>query len=234
MRSLPTSNIFDMSTSRTLHWFRNDLRLDDNPALAEALRSDEVLPVVVLDDRFWSTDRWGHVKTGPFRTRFLLESIADLKAALEGAGGALLIKEGRPEDILPALMKEWSCSKLTAQAEHTPEELDIEAAVANAVFEVGGTCRWVEGHTLFHPDDLPMDLEAIPDIFTQFRKKVEKHSEVRECIAAPSALSCPGGWHQTKFHRCRPCWSARAKPCHLPTAAGFCRSKVVPPRPGRA
>ena len=63
MRSLPTSNIFDMSTPRTLHWFRNDLRLDDNPALAEALRSDEVLPVVVLDDRFWSTDRWGHVKT---------------------------------------------------------------------------------------------------------------------------------------------------------------------------
>ena len=34
------------------------------------------------------------------------------------------------------------------------------------------------GHTLFHPDDLPMDLEALPDIFTQFRKKVEKHSEV--------------------------------------------------------
>ncbi|HAT47884.1 MAG TPA: hypothetical protein DCS71_03060, partial [Flavobacteriales bacterium] len=27
-----------MSSTRTLHWFRNDLRLDDNPALAEALR----------------------------------------------------------------------------------------------------------------------------------------------------------------------------------------------------
>ena len=70
-----------MSTSRTLHWFRNDLRLDDNPALAEALHSDEVVPVVVLYDRLWSEDRWGHVKTGPFRTRFVLESVADLKAA---------------------------------------------------------------------------------------------------------------------------------------------------------
>ena len=165
-----------MSASRTLHWFRNDLRLDDNPALAEALRSDEVVPVVVLDDRFWSEDRWGHVKTGPFRTRFVLESIADLKAAIEDAGGSLLVKQGRPEEILPSLMAQWGCTSLTAQAEHTPEELDIESAVARAVQEVGGTSRWIEGHTLFHPDDLPMDLDAIPDIFTQFRKKVEKHT----------------------------------------------------------
>ena len=193
MRSWPTLKTSDMSTSRSLHWFRNDLRLDDNPALEEALRSDEVVPVVVLDDRFWSTDRWGHVKTGPFRTRFVLESIADLKAAIEGAGGSLLIKQGRPEEILPRLIEEWSCASLTAQAEHTPEELDIESAVARAIQEVGGTIRWVEGHTLFHPDDLPMDLDAIPDIFTQFRKKVEKHSEVRECIPAPTVLSCPEG-----------------------------------------
>ena len=130
-----------MSTSRTLHWFRNDLRLDDNPALTEALRSDEVVPVVVLDDRFWSEDRWGHVKTGPFRTRFVLESIADLKAAIEDAGGSLLVKQGCPEEILPSLMKQWGCTSLTAQAEHTPEELDIESAVARAVQEVGGISR---------------------------------------------------------------------------------------------
>ena len=66
MRSLPTSNIFDMSTSRTLHWFRNDLRLD-KPALAEAragrsaARGGAGRPILVQD-------RWGY-KTGPFRTR---------------------------------------------------------------------------------------------------------------------------------------------------------------------
>tara|TARA_B100000989_G_scaffold57579_3_gene39089 strand:- start:1649 stop:2977 length:1329 start_codon:yes stop_codon:yes gene_type:complete len=182
-----------MSSTRTLHWFRNDLRLDDNPALSEALRGDELLPVVILDDRFWGTDRWGHVKTGPHRTRFLLESVADLKKAIEELGGSLVIRQGLPEKILPNLMKEWSCLTLTAQAEHTPEEMDIETAVASAVSGVGGSCQWVEGHTLFHPDDLPMDIGDIPDIFTQFRKKVEKHSEVRECIPAPVSLSCPNG-----------------------------------------
>jgi deoxyribodipyrimidine photo-lyase len=182
-----------MTPTRSLHWFRNDLRLDDNPALAEALRSDETVPVVVLDDRFWAEDRWGHVKTGPFRTRFLLESIADLKLAVEERGGALLVRRGRPEDILPALMREDGCTRLTAQAEHTPEELEIETAVERAVRAQGGDCAWVEGHTLYHPNDLPMDLEALPDIFTQFRKKVEKLSEVRECIPAPSRVNTPSG-----------------------------------------
>ena len=111
-----------MTQTRTLHWFRNDLRLDDNPALAEAMRSNAIVPVVVLDDRFWAEDRWGHPKTGPFRTRFLLESVADLKEAIEACGGSLLVRQGRPEDVLPALMSEWSCTQLTAQAEHTPEE----------------------------------------------------------------------------------------------------------------
>ena len=59
----------------SIHWFRNDLRLDDNPALQEALKDGEVLPVFVLDPRLWVEDRWGHVKTGPVRTQFLWESL---------------------------------------------------------------------------------------------------------------------------------------------------------------
>jgi deoxyribodipyrimidine photo-lyase len=38
------------------------------------------------------------------------------------------------------------------------------------------------GHELYHPDDLPVDAEAIPDVFTQFRKKLEKQSSVRDAL----------------------------------------------------
>ena len=75
-------------TWRTLHWFRNDLRLDDNPALQEALRGG-IWPAFVIDPAFWQEDRWGHRKTGPFRTRFLWESVADLQRAIEDVGGCL-------------------------------------------------------------------------------------------------------------------------------------------------
>ena len=35
---------------RTLHWFRNDLRLSDNPALHAAVSNGAILPVYILDD----------------------------------------------------------------------------------------------------------------------------------------------------------------------------------------
>ena len=157
----------------SIHWFRNDLRLDDNPALQKALGDGAVLPVYVLDPRMWKEDRWGHVKTGPFRTQFLWESLQDLRLELEARGGALLVREGLPEEVLPALMKEHGCGRVTAQAEHTPEELEVERLVRRAVEAVGGTCAWVEGLTLYHPEDLPMPLASLPDIFTQFRKLLQ-------------------------------------------------------------
>jgi len=85
---------------RSLIWFRNDLRVTDNATLNAAVKaSTEVIPVFILDPAQWSEDRWGHVKTGPFRTQFLLESLADLKADLEDMGGALLIRSGEPAEV---------------------------------------------------------------------------------------------------------------------------------------
>jgi deoxyribodipyrimidine photo-lyase len=43
--------------------------------------------------------------------------------------------------------------------------------------------------TLFHVDDLPMDIENLPDVFTQFRNKVEKFSKVRKTFDGPKNLS---------------------------------------------
>ena len=39
-----------MKNSKALHWFRQDLRLSDNPALHEASKHDELIPVYILDD----------------------------------------------------------------------------------------------------------------------------------------------------------------------------------------
>ena len=37
--------------SVTIHWFRFDLRLSDNPALTAAARSGQVVPVYILEDQ---------------------------------------------------------------------------------------------------------------------------------------------------------------------------------------
>ena len=147
---------------RSLIWFRNDLRVTDNATLNAAVKaSTEVIPIFILDPAQWAEDRWGHVKTGPFRTQFLLESLADLKADLEDMGGALLIRSGEPAEVLKDLAEEYGVRTVFATAEHTSEELHREAQVAEVL-----DLRLEEQLTMYHPDDLPFELEQLPEALT--------------------------------------------------------------------
>ena len=150
---------------RSIIWFRNDLRVTDNGALNAAVKaSTAIIPVFILDPAQWAEDRWGQVKTGPFRSRFLLESLADLKADLEDLGGALLVRRGEPADVLKALAEAHGAEAVFATAEHTSEELQREAEVAEVL-----DLRLHEQLTLYQPDDLPFELHQLPDVFTRFR-----------------------------------------------------------------
>jgi deoxyribodipyrimidine photo-lyase len=97
---------------RGLHWFRNDLRLQDNTALNDlASQAEQWLPVFVLDRRL--------LGSAP-RTRFWLEGLAALARELERRGAPLLLREGRPEDVLPKLLHETGSSLLSFNQGTTP------------------------------------------------------------------------------------------------------------------
>jgi len=86
-------------TDRVVHWFRSDLRLRDNTALAAAAASArELVLLFVLDERLLRGEALG----AP-RLRFLLDSLARLAAALEARGQRLVVKRGLPEQVIPAV-----------------------------------------------------------------------------------------------------------------------------------
>jgi len=66
---------------KAIVWFRQDLRLHDNEALSDAIEiCKHVIPVYVFDERLFSgSTRYGFPKTGPYRARFIWESVANLK-----------------------------------------------------------------------------------------------------------------------------------------------------------
>ena len=84
---------------RAIHWFRSDLRIGDNTALAAACRWAEALaPVFILDDSLLRLHRGAHP-----RLRFLYACLDDLAAALEDASSRLIVMRGAPRRCLPAL-----------------------------------------------------------------------------------------------------------------------------------
>ena len=85
--------------NRCIVWFRLDLRLHDNEALTDALKScDEVIPVYVFDERlFEGKTRYGFRKTDRHRARFVIESVEDLRTNLKSKGVDLIVRRGLPE-----------------------------------------------------------------------------------------------------------------------------------------
>lgn len=174
--------------STAIVWFRNDLRLRDNPVLSKAIENhDYVIPVYIFDEYYFGTTPFGFQKTGAFRAQFLLESVLDLKANIEQKGGKILVEKGNTADILSRLAIDFKADTIYAQKEVCKEETDIEKAVEECV-----KCKvdfsWTS--TLFHPNDIPYTLEQIPDIFTNFRKKCEKYGSIKPEVAEPISIKC--------------------------------------------
>jgi deoxyribodipyrimidine photo-lyase len=99
-----------------LLWLTRDLRLHDHPALDAALgEHDRVVPVFCLDRRLLD----GRHASAP-RTRFMLECLADLDRGLRARGGALVVRDGAPEAVLPALAREVGASAVHCSADSGP------------------------------------------------------------------------------------------------------------------
>jgi deoxyribodipyrimidine photo-lyase len=98
-----------------IHWFRRDLRLDDNSALDAALRSgDQVLPVFVIDDAIV-----GHA-IGEHRLRFLRTALVDLDAQLRRRGSRLVVRRGDAPRELNRVAEEVEAWGVYYNRDHTP------------------------------------------------------------------------------------------------------------------
>ena len=197
-----------MSERTILVWFRNDLRIHDNEILLEAIRkADKVLPVYCFDPFYFTKTTTGEPKTGNFRARFLLESVADLRKNLQAHGAELIIRTGHPAEILPLLAEEYHVNEVYHHREVAHEETDISEQVEAALWKIKLNLKHFIGHTLYHKEDLPFPIKDIPDSFATFKKKIERDSNVRPCIDTPGEISTPGitdGWTSRRSPRRNP------------------------------
>lgn len=178
-----------MNKKRILIWYRRDLRLHDHEPMYQALQQKaQVIPVYSFDQRQFATTSFGFPKTGAFRAQFLLEAVADLRNSLFKLGSNLIVRRGLPEKIIPSLAKEFEISAVYFHSEVTSEELAVESALQRALSQINVPVTRFWGNTLYQPDDLPFDIKQIPELFTSFRKSIEKKSSVTHSFSAPKKL----------------------------------------------
>lgn len=174
--------------NKSIVWFRSDLRTDDHEGLLRAAQSSALLPVMIIPDRWYKTTSYGFRKTGPHRARFLRETLQDLKDSLAGLGSDLLIVSGAPDRVLVDLVQRYGLAEIWYQDEPGTEEASEVAKTRAAVAEAGAHLRSYSGQTLYHQDDIPFPPNAIPDVYSDFRRAVEKKAAVRDLLPRPTSL----------------------------------------------
>ncbi|MGB2852570.1 MAG: deoxyribodipyrimidine photo-lyase [Solirubrobacterales bacterium] len=135
-----------MSTS--IVWFRRDLRLNDNPALAAAAGQAElVVPLFCFEQGLW---RGRHAS--PNRNAYLLASLRELDEMLRKAGSRLFYRSGDPAIVLAKLAAETGAERVHINRDYTAHagsrERRVRAALATAGAELvlhnGIACAEIE------------------------------------------------------------------------------------------
>jgi len=161
---------------RVIVWLRNELRLADNPLLFHAVdlckqHGATLDPIVCLDPRDFAQDvrtRFGSVKVGAARRKFLEEAILDLSQSLRQRGSCLRVCDAAPELALAALASQGDV--VLATQEVCQEELDAERRVEAALKTVGADLRLLDSggiSTIFGISELQRARVGVSDAFPE-------------------------------------------------------------------
>lgn len=173
-----------------LVWFRDDLRLADNPALAAAVTSGRpVVPVYILDD---ATE--GVRRRGAAARWWLHHSLQWLDAALRDLGLRLILHKGAAELVLPALAAECDASAIYWNRVYDKPRRERDARLKQAFRQRGIVAESFNAGLLFEPWDVATAGGTPFKVFTAFWRACLVRSMPAAAKAAPNRATSPTHW----------------------------------------
>lgn len=181
-----------------IYWFRNDLRVEDNPALNAACAyaqriGAQLLPVfchtAAQGALHVEQTEWGFARLSAHRRHFLRDSLLDLRAQLQQFGFELIELDGelsRQSAFWAALAQTYALQAVFCEDIAAPEEHAQIDAVRGLQIDVHALWQ----STMYDPRSFDFDIAQMPDQFTTFRHKIEKAAyPIRQVVACALSAS---------------------------------------------
>jgi deoxyribodipyrimidine photo-lyase len=166
-------------TAPTIVWFRQDLRLSDQAALAEAAANGPIIPLYVLDDE--GPGAW---RIGAAQRWWLHHSLAALGRDLEDLGAPLILRRGRAADEVARLAGEVGATRVHALAHYEPWWKAAEAQLADRL-----DLQLHDGLLLAPPDRILTRQGGRYRMFTPFWRALLDQMPPPPAVAAPEAAT---------------------------------------------
>ncbi len=176
-------------TAPVIVWFRRDLRLSDNPALAAALNSGQpVIPLYILDE----TD---HLRApGAASLWWLGKSLAQLAASLEHLGSRLILRRGVAATALTKLVRETGAARVHWNRLYDPGVTDRDAALKAALKADGVAAHSFNAALLSEPWTVRNKAGEPFKVFTPFWRAAQTSLDLSQLHPAPDVLTAPPVW----------------------------------------
>ena len=166
-------------------WLRDDLRLDDNPALAHAAETGRpVIPLVVLDE-----ESQGVRSLGGAHRWWLHHSLESFARSLRGKGSQLTLRRGKAGDHVRNVVETVGATALFFNRRYDPASRAIDDAVADALGDAVSVERFT-ANILHEPDKVATKTGGYYKVYTPFWKNVSE-TGFRDPVDPPKGFKQP-------------------------------------------
>lgn len=174
---------------KILVWFRNDLRIHDNPALYDACqKADEILPVYVFDEE---TPK--HWKLGGASKWWLHHSLNALSQKLSEKGANLILRRGIGADQIKALAQEWGADAVYWNRRYEPWGIAHDKGLKADLEQDGVEVQTFNGSLLIEPWKVQTKTGGPYKVFTPFWRMAEPTIEqaIQQPFDVPKQIPTP-------------------------------------------
>lgn len=164
-----------------LVWFKNDLRLTDNPVLSAAAESGTPLILLyVLDERAGAASRW-----------WLHHSLRSLAHDIAVRGGQLVLRQGDPVEIITRLVEDYRVEQVHTCRAYEPFWRQADRRLDEELRALGCALYRHLSTSLFAPERMTTKTGRLFEVYTPFAKACFEADIPAGQLSAPEDLSGP-------------------------------------------
>ena len=153
---------------KVIHWFRRDLRLEDNAALSAATHHGaEVVPVFIFDKAILEKLE----DEDDSRVSFIHDTLANIQHRLRGLGSDIRVYHGSVSECWEQIVREWQPRAVFTNEDYEPYARERDSEVREHLSHSEIEFHQFKDHVVFHKDEVVKDNGQPYTVYTPYRKK---------------------------------------------------------------
>ncbi|WP_340075513.1 deoxyribodipyrimidine photo-lyase [Leptobacterium sp. I13] len=163
-----------------VHWFRRDLRLEDNIALSHAMQSDySILPIFIFDEHIISS-----LPKDDARINFIHKQLQSIDSRLKKEGSSLLCLKGDPVRIWKELLTTYDIAEVYTNKDYEPYAIKRDTAIKELLHHHNISFKVYKDQVIFEENDVVKDDGTPYTVYTPYKNKWLKQFDKKHITPA--------------------------------------------------